>query len=193
MASVAYVGVLLCVSAGLAMGQAAAHDGLADNTVLIVRHAEKPEKGTMLTPTGERRAALYATYFEPFREDGMNVAVDALYAGADSANSSRPRLTLEPIAARTGLHLNTDIGTKDTDALIKLLRTTNHPSHPLVSWRHSQIPDLLRSFTASPDKLLPGGKWPDDVYDWVIVLQFDKVGKLASQKLLHEHLVVPQS
>jgi hypothetical protein len=31
---------------------------LADNVVLIVRHAEKPENGTGLTPQGEARAQI---------------------------------------------------------------------------------------------------------------------------------------
>jgi broad specificity phosphatase PhoE len=78
---------------------------LANNTVLIVRHAEKPESGTGLTPLGEARARLYAKYFEPFQEDGLSIPVDCLYAGADSKNSIRPRLTLEPLSKATGLPL----------------------------------------------------------------------------------------
>jgi hypothetical protein len=40
---------------------------------------------------------------------------------------------------------------------------------------------------------VPGGKWPDETYDWVLVLGFDGAGKLASQKLIKEHLAVPQN
>jgi hypothetical protein len=43
---------------------------------------------------------------------------------------------------------------------------------------------------ASPEKLLPKGRWPDDVYDWVIVLTMGSDGKVVSQKLIHEHLQV---
>ena len=95
---------------------------LADNTVLIIRHSEKPESGTGLTPQGEARAQLYAKYFQPFREDGLSIMVDSLYAGADSASSNRPRLTLEPISKATGLPLHHKIGTKESDALVHELK-----------------------------------------------------------------------
>ena len=61
-----------------------AQNYLANNTVLIIRHSEKPEVGTGLTPMGEARAQLYAKYFQPFQEEGFSIFVDCLYAGADS-------------------------------------------------------------------------------------------------------------
>ena len=54
---------------------------LSNNTVLIVRHSEKPESGAGLTPAGEARALSYAKYFEPFQEQGLSISVDSLYAG----------------------------------------------------------------------------------------------------------------
>jgi broad specificity phosphatase PhoE len=133
-------------------------DSLAGETVLIVRHTEKPDEGIGLTPQGEARARAYAGYFEPFHEDGLSVRVDALYAGADSDKSIRPRLTLEPLQRATGLPLHTNIGTKDSAALVRELRQTKHGEHPLVAWRHSEIPALLEAFGASPQALLPSGK-----------------------------------
>ncbi len=166
------------------------HTNLAGNTVLIVRHAEKPATGTGLTPLGEARAQAYARYFVPFHEEGLSIPIDCLYAGADSTASVRPRLTLEPLSKATGLPLNTEVTTKDPPALVKLLTERPHGAHPLIAWRHGEIPALLEAFGASPTKLLPKGVWPDDVYDWVIVLTFDGEGKLASQTQLQEHLTV---
>lgn len=173
-------------------GQVAGKDGLAGTTVLIVRHAEKPEKGDGLTPTGEARAKLYVQYFEPFHEDGLDVKVDCLFSGADSENSRRPRLTLEPLSKATGMKIDSTIGTKDPAGLVALLRHQRGCGNPLVAWRHGQIPALLEAFGASAS-LVPGGKWPDETYDWVIVLGFDGDGKLATQKLIKEHLAVPQN
>ena len=187
---VSRVGVLLlslCARQGGA--QVGGQDYLSSNTVLVVRHAEKPAEGKGLTAAGDARARAYVHYFEPFHEGGYNVAVDALFAGADSENSIRPRLTLEPLSRTTGLKLNTSINTKDPAALVALLRTQPHGSHPLIAWRHGQIPALLQAFGASPD-LIPGAKWPDETYDWVIVLTFNPNGKLQSQKLLTEHLAL---
>lgn len=165
-------------------------DNLANNTVLIVRHAEKPLKGSTLTPQGEARARAYVQYFQHFHNGNQAFAVDGLYAGADSQESMRPRLTLEPLHAATGMELHSDIGTKESPRLVNELRTTKHGTHPLISWRHGQIPSLLEAFNASPAKLLPDGKWPDDVFDWVIILHFDTNGKLDSQTLVHEDLMI---
>jgi hypothetical protein len=167
-----------------------AGDHLANNTVLIVRHAEKPLLGRELTPAGEARANAYIHYFEPFRDGGLSLRVNALFAGADSADSIRPRLTLEPLSRATGLPLDSTVSTKDPDALVTLLRTQTHGDHPLVAWRHGSIPALLTAFGASPD-LIPGSKWPNDIYDWVIALTFDSSGHLSSQRLIHETLTVP--
>jgi len=181
---------------GLTAGSAepvVARDYLANNTVLIVRHAEKPDDSTGqpgLTEAGRHRAEAYRKYFQPFREDGMKLKISALYAGADSESSIRPRLTLEPLSKASGMALNTAIGTKDPEALRALLRTQPHGETPLICWRHGQIPALLSTLGAAPASLLPGGKWPDEVYDWVVVLQFDAQGRLASQKLVRETLQV---
>ena len=166
---------------------------LADNTVLIIRHSEKPEAGTGLTRLGEERARLYAKYFEPFQEQGLSIPVDSLYAGADSKNSMRPRLTLEPISKSTGLTLHHNVGTKDSEALVRELKTEAHGRHPLIAWRHGEIPALLTAFGASPQKLLPNGKWPDDVFDWVIVLVMGPDGQVSSARLIHEQLKMPVS
>lgn len=172
---------------------ASAQDYLANNTVLIVRHAEKPPEATGqtgLTEAGRHRAEAYVKYFRPFREDGMSLRISALYAGADSASSIRPRLTLEPLSKASGMPLDSTISTKDPGSLLTFLRTQRHGDTPLICWRHGQIPALLTAFGIAPDSLLPAGKWPDDVYDWVLVLHFDDHGRPKSQKLVHETLQV---
>src|ERR1700722_13278609 len=125
---------------------------LANNTVLIVRHSEKPESGSGLTQMGEARAQLYVKYFQPFQEGGLSVPVDSLYAGADSEKSHRPRLTLEPLSKATGLPIHLKIGTKDSEALVLELKTEAHGRHPLIAWRHGDMPALLTAFGALPEK-----------------------------------------
>ena len=166
---------------------------LANNTVLIVRHSEKPENGTGLTPLGEARARLYVQYFQPFQEQGLSVPVDCLYTGADSEKSFRPRLTLEPLSKATGMPLHVKVATKDSEALVRELKTEAHGQHPLIAWRHGDMPALLTAFGASPEKLLPNGKWPDDVFDWVIVLTTGPDGQLSSARVIHQQLKMPVS
>lgn len=183
----------LCCSTFTAQGAArtSVTDHLSGNTVLIIRHAEKPESGIGLTPDGERRAQAYATYFEPFHEGRERFHVDALYSGMDSKNSTRPRLTLEPLSRAANLPLDLTIGTSNSESMVTLLRTAPHGRHPLICWRHGHIPQLLRAFGADPANLLPDGKWPDDVFDWVLVLHFDDAGQLTSSERVVEHITIP--
>jgi len=161
---------------------------LANNTILIVRHAEKsPESGTGLTPQGENRAQLYVTYFTPFRDGGLNLTIDSLYAGADSKKSFRPRLTLEPLSKATGLPLHHEIGTSDPKALVEELKSHPHGLHPLVAWRHSEIPNLIAAF-GGPPSLIPDSKWPNETYDWVIVLTIGPNAEVTSARIIHEDI-----
>ena len=170
-----------------------ARNYLANNTVLIIRHSEKPDTGSGLNAQGEARARLYEKYFQPFQEEGLSVQVDSLYAGADSKNSMRPRLTLEPLSKSSGMPLHANIGTKDSEQLVQQLKSESHGQHPLIAWRHGEIPTLLRAFGASPEKLLPNGQWPDEIFDWVIVLNIGPDGQLTSAKRIHQGLKLPAS
>ena len=165
--------------------------GLANSTLLIIRHAEKPEKGDSLTPEGFARADKYARYFFPFHIDGHELTINSLYAGQDSKSSVRPRLTLEPLSHASGLPINTQFPTTDPEGLAHTLATVSHGDHVLIAWRHGKIPALLQALNADPTLLLPDGKWPDAVYDWVIFLHYDAQGHLETQKLIHEPNPLP--
>lgn len=169
----------------------APQSSLANATVLIVRHAEKPASGSSLTPEGFARADKYAQYFHPFHLDGADLSINTLYAGADSAESIRPRLTLEPLSKATGLPINTQFSTNDPEALAHALISEPHGNHILIAWRHKKIPALIKALNADPDRLLPGGVWPDAVYDWVILLHYDSHGTLQTQRLIHEPNPLP--
>ena len=58
--------------------------GLADVTLLVVRHAEKPmvEGDAGLAPAGETRAKAYVSYFQHFTFEGSPVHVAPLIATA---------------------------------------------------------------------------------------------------------------
>jgi hypothetical protein len=160
----------------------------ANTTVLIIRHAEKADWGPGLSPEGVHRAQHYARYFEPFNEQGLNVRVNSLFAGADSQKSMRPRLTLEPLSQATGLPVDTRFSTDSSEALAHALSTEHHGNHVLITWRHNEIPALLQALGADPNILLPNGVWPSNVYDWVVLLRYDLAGHLQTQKVIHQTL-----
>jgi len=193
----ALIGVLLGL--GLSFGLAAAGPaaarrpndasataGLANATLLIVRHAEKPDDGNGLTPAGERRAKAYADYFKHFEFDGVPVHIDALVATSDTAKSARPRLTVEPFAKASGLPLQQPFADKQVHELAAWLAQQPPGRTTLIAWHHGQIPNLLTALGADPAALIGAPAWPSSVYSWVVVLRYDAAGKLVLSRLVHE-------
>jgi len=177
----------------LALSAHAAGDstsGLADATVLIVRHGEKPDGGTGLSPEGEARAQAYVAYFQPFMLDGTPFRPDMLVASTDSKNSARERLTLTPLSEALKLPIDQRFADKDVKALVAALATETHGKSILIAWHHGELGKLIKAFGADPKALLPNGKWPGDVFNWVVVLRFDHAGQLVpgSARVIEEKL-----
>src|SRR6266481_7661832 len=153
-------------------------DGPKGATVLIIRHAEDGGEGQDLAPRGHERAEAYKNYFLNFSVDSKRLEPAVIFAAKDSKKSHRPRLTVEPFANAAKLKIDTRFGNNDSSELAAALRATEQGKVILICWRHPYVPDLLRALGAQPEDLLPRGKWPGSVYDWVIVLSFDQNGHL---------------
>ena len=151
---------------------------LSNATILIIRHAEKPEEGTGLTPAGEKRALAYVNYFASLRVDKAPLRLDHLFAAADSKNSERPRLTLQPLSRELKLPLDLRFEADDVAALAEELYRRDHGKGIVICWHHGTIPALLAELGADPARLLPDGEWPKDVFNWVIELHFDANGQI---------------
>jgi hypothetical protein len=164
-------------------------NGLADTTVMIIRHAEKPESGAGLTSQGKIRAQAYVGYFQQFSVNGVPMAPNALYAAADSRSSMRPRLTIAPLSRVLHLPIDDRFADKRTKEIAAALRTETHGNHVLIAWHHGEIPQLIDELGGDSAALIPGGKWPAEVFGWVVVLQYDHEGKLVSSRVVHEHLM----
>jgi hypothetical protein len=159
--------------------------------VLIIRHGEKPKSGPELTAAGAARAKAYVGYFKNLRVDGRPFPIDDLIATADGKKSHRERLTLEPLSA--ALHRPLDMRFKDKQFgdLVDDLKVSDHGKHILICWHHGNIPAMIDAFGGNASKLIPGGKWPEETFDWLVELKFDSSGHLLpnGQKLIHEHLM----
>jgi hypothetical protein len=166
-------------------------DGPKDAVVLIIRHAENPENGHGLSPRGKERAQAYKNYFLNFTVDSKPLEPNVVFAANDSKHSHRPRLTVEPFAKAAKLQIDTRFHTNQSAELAATLRATEQGKRILICWRHSDIPNLLRALGANPEILLPRGKWPKHVYDWVILLSYDQNGQLipASTRRIDERLL----
>src|SRR6476661_8807040 len=151
--------------------------GPKDAVVLIIRHAEKPDTGRDLSPAGQERAEAYKDYFQKFTVDSKPLSPDVIFAAKDSKQSRRPRMTVEPFAKAAHLRIDAHFSSNQSAERAGTLRATEQGKRILISWHHTDIPDLLRALGANPDSLLPHGKWPDSVYYWVILLNYDKDGR----------------
>ena len=168
-----------------------AQEGPKNSVVLIIRHAENPADGHGLSPRGEERAKAYKNYFQNFSIDSKRLEPQAVVVAADSKHSHRPRLTVEPFAKAAKLPIDNRFANKQPTDLAAELRANYQGKVILVCWHHGQIPALLRAMGAAPETLLPNGKWPRNVYDWVIMASFDENGRLIleSTKRISEHLL----
>ena len=170
---------------------ARAQEGPKDSVVLIIRHAENPESGHGLSPRGEERAEAYKNYFLNFAVDSKRLEPNVVFAATDSGPSHRPRLTVEPFAKTAGLKIDTRFGNNQPIELAADLHANQQGKVILICWRHGNIPSLLRALGAKPKDLLPNGKWPDPVYDWILLLSYDQGGHLIpnSSTRISEHLL----
>src|SRR6476659_4339058 len=165
--------------------------GPKDAVVLIIRHGEKPDTGRDLSPAGQQRAEAYIHYFQEFTVDSQPLRPKFIFAAKDSKESERPRLTVEPFAQAEKLQIDTRFSSGQSTELSAALRATEQGKRILISWHHTDIPELLRALGAKPKRLLPDGKWPDPVFGWVILLSYDQDGRLipASTRRINEHLM----
>ena len=168
-----------------------AQEGPKNSVVLIIRHAENPANGHGLSPRGEERAKAYKDYFQNFTVDGKRREPNVIFVATDSKHSHRPRLTVQPFAKAANLPIDNRFGNNQPGDLAAELRANQQGKVILICWHHGQIPALLRALGADPATLLPNGKWPRDVYDWVIMVSFDENGRVIpeSTRRINEHLL----
>lgn len=153
-----------------------------NTNILIIRHAEKPESGTGLAIAGQARAQAYVAYFQNYSLNSNLVTPDYLFAAADSPESCRPRLTIQPLATVLGLEIDDKHKNKDyqkvVDDILQNLKY-NH-SNILICWHHGEILDLA---TALGAKNLPSC-WPDDVFGWVLQICYDDQGSIIPSQMI---------
>ena len=161
-------------------GQSQTSPRLKNATVLIIRHAEKPETGKHLSPAGVRRTQAYVGYFKSLRIDSHPVKPDHLFAAQESKHSDRCHETLLPLSNALHLKIHLTFDLSESQKLADKVRRSYSGETVLICWHHGAIPDLLKAFGANPKALLPGGEWPDDVFGWLIVLRYDRNGKASA-------------
>jgi len=137
--------------------------------VVIIRHAEKPDKGNNLSCQGFNRAlALSSVLYSKFKLPD-HIFVPDIKSGK-STNQARMYQTIIPFAIKYNLDIDTRYAVDDTkdlaDAIAKIT------GYVLVVWAHEDISDIVQKLGIT-DK---GLKWKDSDYDsiWVITYKDGK-------------------
>ena len=176
-----------------------------NSVVIMIRHAEKPlteapphgvtvdgvNDPRSLTPRGWQRAGALVPYFVGTGggagTSGLPVP-SHLIASRIGLNSSsaRPLETVQPLASRLGLAIDTRFLKEDTAPLAQAL--TRIEGVALVSWEHHLIPSIAAALVGRPG-IVPT-TWPDDRFDIVWVFErradgSDFTFRQVPQLLLH--------
>jgi len=134
-------------------------------TILIMRHAEKPDDthDPDLTDAGRNRAGHLASYLP-----ATFGKPDFLFASSLSKRSRRPIETLEPLAAQCGLAIDDSYADQDYGALAHDLRkdATYDDALVVVCWHHGNIPNMMHALKAA-DGSYPD-PWDRGVFDLIL-------------------------
>jgi hypothetical protein len=187
--------ILACLGS-LALPPASA-DEATQETIVMVRHGEKPEKGLgQLNCQGLNRAlalprVIEAKYGRP----------DAIYAPDPSKQKNdrgtgydyvRPLATIEPTAIYFGMPVHASMSFKNIDKLVDTLLSPNHRNELIVvAWEHTIIEQAAREIVAQY-----GGdasnvpKWQSPDFDSIYVVRVARrAGKTtASFEVDHQGL-----
>lgn len=150
-------------------------------TIIAIRHAEKPHDGLgQLSCKGLNRAlALPGVLTQKFGKP------DAIYAPNPSPRIFdglhlyyyvRPLTTIEPTAISLGMPVNTRIGYNQIKTLrAELTARSNRSKLIFLAWEHAELNDfakqMLESFGKSASAV---PKWPDDDYDRIYVFKISE-------------------
>jgi hypothetical protein len=134
-------------------------------TVLLIRHAEKPDTyDPDLSPRGFERARLIPRLFgEAQALPPHNLPrPDALFATRPTLGSNRPLETLTPLSGFLKLSVNSDFAAHDVGDLAAVLLSGRFAGKVvLVAWHHGELPALAEALGAIP----PYDPWPDGQFD----------------------------
>ena len=136
----------------------------ANATIFLVRHGEKPDSGTGLSPAGQARADAYVKYFQNLKNpQGKTIHWDYLFACLDSDDSDRPLLTITPLAAALNKKIDTKFKDKDYSTLLTHFQQNAKQyagSNILICWHHGEILQLTEAMGASSATLPATSNWP---------------------------------
>ena len=151
-------------------------------TLVIVRHAEKPPQGLgLLTCKGLNRALLLPDFFaanfpRPDHIFAPNPAVKATEVHGDGKRYDyvRPLLTIGPTAVRFGVPINTQLPYNAPDLLAETLLDPQYHSDTIyVAWEHANLVDFAHILLQRFHNSAAVPPWPNTDFDTFYVFTID--------------------
>jgi hypothetical protein len=174
-------------------GTAARSDDTVE-TIVFIRHGEKPDKGLgQLNCKGLNRAlALPPVIAKLFGRPSVIFAPDPSDRKVDDGEPYdyvRPLATIEPTAISLGLPVNASIGVSKMDQLqVALEQPLNRNGLILVAWEHKLIENIVRMLLnahGGDAAIVP--KWHGDDFDSIYVVTMNWTGDTAKATFVHQH------
>jgi hypothetical protein len=166
---------------------------MARQTILIMRHADKPEPGgdsgvdavglpdkNSLTPRGWQRAGIWAELFAPsLGQQSVLPGPTAIFASAPASKaeflaghggskSRRPLETISPLAAKLGINVDLRFAKGQEADLAAAISLPD--GVVLVCWQHEDIDAIAAALSPQPQGVPDG--WPGDRFN--VVFCFDR-------------------
>ena len=191
------IGLNIVLGLGLVASPVISAELPVTETIVLVRHGEKPAEGLgQLNCQGLNRAvALPVVIGKLFGRPDAIFAPDPAQSKADYGhlyNYGRPLATIEPTAIAFSLPIDASIGVSDLDALQQKLESPVHRSAlVVVAWEHAAIAQLARRLVAdhgSDPTIVPD--WNGDDFDSIYVVQLtqSRAGTAVTFEQRHEGL-----
>ena len=140
--------------------------------VVIIRHAEKPESGHILSPEGEKRALLIVDYVIKSQDMKAVGLPNFIFASnpKDEESSVRSIQTVTPLAKALKLTINTNYVADDYKKMVAeiLSNPIYNQKNIFIAWGHKKIDKIAKKLgvTNYPDE------WSDDDYDSVWIVNY---------------------
>jgi hypothetical protein len=169
----------------------------ATQTLLFIRHGEKPDEGLgQLNCQGLNRAlALPPVIARSFGRPDFIFAPNPSYSKSDAGQPYdyvRPLATVEPTAIFFKLSVDTSFGfsqISDLQAALEKLQTRHPGNLVLIAWEHNEIEALVKTIlTAHGSDPATVPKWQRDDFDSIYVVTINTKESTASLAIKHEGL-----
>ncbi|MBA8736913.1 hypothetical protein [Chromobacterium violaceum] len=161
----------------------------ASETIVLLRHGEKPAQGLgQISCQGLNRAlALPQVLSSAFGAPDAIFAPDPATQVSDSGNSYyyvRPLATIEPTAIRLGMPVNTAYGfTQTSDLAARLLDADYANATVFVAWEHKKIVTLAKQIFANLKQSANIPSWSDSDYDSLYIITINGSGSHRTASL----------